>query len=299
MVVVTTIRSLEKDMSTVDIFKEIVNSISAQVAIIDSQGVILETNQAWQDFAKDNGMPQGFHSIGLNYLSICDCSPEQPDDDPAKIAQGIRSVINGELAEFITHYPCHSPEKKRWFVLRVVPFRKAGDEKFIITHENVTPLMLAQEELKEKEQELLFEREKLEETNIALRVLLRQRDEDKSRIEETVYTNAEQLVLPYVEKLKLGKLSEKQRLLIEIVDNNLKDIISPFLKSLSNLGILLTPQETEVANLVRDGRSTKEIAEIMGLSTSGVEFHRKRLRKKFGLTNSSKNLRSFLLTIMK
>ncbi len=284
-------------MSKVGLFKEIVNSISAQVAIIDSHGVIIDTNQAWQDFAIENGMPNDFNSIGSNYLTICDCAPGKEEDDPAKIAQGIRQVINGDIPEFITHYPCHSPTQKRWFILRVVPFRKEDDEKFIITHENVTPLMLAQEKLKQKEQELILERERLEETNIALRVLLRQRDEDKARMEETVYMNAEQLVIPYIEKLKIGKLSDKQRLLVEIADNNLKDIISPFLKSLSTLGILLTPQETEVANLVRDGRSTKEIAEIMGLSISGIEFHRKRLRKKLGLSNTSKNLRSFLLSI--
>lgn len=284
-------------MSKVDIFKEIVNSISAQVAIINTKGVIIDTNQAWQDFAVENGMPDDFDSVGVNYLTICDCAVKDKDDDPSKIAQGIREVINGNIPEFLTHYPCHSPSQKRWFILRVVPFRKEDDEKFIITHENVTPLMLAQEKLEQKEKELLFEREKLEETNIALRVLLRQRDQDKARMEETVYMNAEQLVLPYIEKLKLAKLPDKQRLLVDIVDNNLRDIISPFLKSLSTLGILLTPQETEVANLVRDGRSTKEIAEIMGLSISGIEFHRKRLRKKLGLANTPKNLRSFLLSI--
>lgn len=286
-------------MSEAGLFKEIVNSISAQVAIINSHGAIIDTNQAWQDFSVENGMPDDYDSIGSNYLTTCDCADSKEDEDLSKIAKGIRQVINGDLPEFITHYPCHSPTQKRWFILRVVPFRKEGDEKFIVTHENVTSLMIAQEKLEQKEQELIFEREKLEETNIALRVLLRQRDEDKARMEETVYMNAEQLVLPYIEKLKLGKLTGKQRLLVEIADNNLKDIISPFLKSLSTLGILLTPQETEVANLVRDGRSTKEIAEIMGLSISGIEFHRKRLRKKLGLSNTSKNLRSFLISLKK
>ena len=284
-------------MSKFDLYREIVNSISAQVAIIDAQGVVVDTNQAWDNFGVENGMSRDFNSIGSNYLAICDCAIEKNDDKPSKIAQGIRRVINGDVAEFITHYPCHSPDTKRWFILRVVPFRKKGEEKFIITHENITSLMLAQEDLRQKEKELILEREKLEEMNIALRVLLRQRDEDKVRMEETVYMNAEQLVLPYIEKLQLGKLSDKQRLLVEVADNNLRDIISPFLKSLAALGILLTPQETEVANLVREGRSTKEIAEIMGLSLSGINFHRKRLRKKLGLSNTAKNLRSFLLSL--
>jgi len=279
-----------------NLYMEVVNSITAQVAIIDIHGVILDTNQAWRDFALENGMDPGFDSIGANYLSICETATEKENDDPGRVADGIRKVLNGELKEFITHYPCHSPEQKRWFVARVVPFRQEGEAKAIITHENITPIMVVQEKLEKKERELLLEREKLEETNIALRVLLRQRDEDRDRMEETVYNNVDRLVLPYLEKLMQSRLNDRQRALMEIADNNLRDIVSPFLRSLSTLGLLLSPQETEVAVLVRDGRTSKEIAEVMGLSLSGVDFHRKRLRKKLGIVNTQKNLRSFLLT---
>jgi DNA-binding CsgD family transcriptional regulator len=283
-------------MQNNNLYKEIVNSISAQVAIIDNRGVIMETNQAWQNFAQENGMPQTFDSVGSNYLSICEVAANL-EEDASLVAKGIRRVITGEIPEFVTHYPCHSPDQKRWFVVRVVPIRDEREARAIVTHENITPIMIMQEELKQKESELLQEREKLEETNTALRVLLRQRDEDKSRLEETVYNNVDRLVLPYIEKLLQGRLADTHRTLAEIADNNLRDIISPFLRTLSSLGLLLTPQEIEVANLVRNGRSSKEIAEIMNLSISGVDFHRKRLRQKLGLANTQKNLRSFLMTL--
>ena len=267
------------------------------MAIIDKRGVILETNQAWQNFANENGMPEAFESVGANYLSICDADTPSRQDDAGLVAAGIRRVISGEITEFATHYPCHSPEKKRWFVVRVVPFREEKVAKIIITHENITPIMEMQEELEQKEGELRQEREKLEETNTALRVLLRQRDEDKLRLEETVYNNVDRLVLPYIEKLVQGRLSDKHRTLAEIADTNLRDIVSPFLRTLSSLGFMLTPQETEVANLVRSGRTSKEIAEIMNLSVSGVDFHRKSVRRKLGLANTQKNLRSYLMTL--
>ena len=287
-------------MGTTDLYREVVNSISAHVAIIDGEGVILETNRAWDEFANENEMEQSFQSIGTNYLNICDVATDVESEDSveaSEVAQGIRGVLNGNLGEFMTHYPCHSPEQKRWFVVRVVPLREEQEAKAIVTHENITPIMEMQEALREKEIELLQEREKLEETNTALRVLLRQRDEDKTRLEETVYNNVDRLVLPYIEKLLQGRLSDKHRTLAEIADNNLRDIISPFLRTLSSLGLLLTPQEIEVANLVRNGRSSKEIADIMGLSVAGIDFHRKRLRQKLGLANTKKNLRSFLLTL--
>ena len=287
-------------MAATDLYREVVNSISAHVAIIDEKGLILETNQAWEQFADDNDMQDAFQSVGSNYLSICEVAADDEVDEATEaglVAHGIRGVLTGKLPEFATHYPCHSPGKKRWFMVRVVPFREEQKAKAIVTHENITPIMEMQEALKQKEAELLQEREKLEETNTALRVLLRQRDEDRTRLEETVYNNVDRLVLPYIEKLLQGRLADKHRTLAEIADNNLRDIISPFLRTLSSLGLLLTPQEIEVSNLVRNGRSSKEIADIMGLSVAGVDFHRKRLRQKLGLANTKKNLRSFLLTL--
>lgn len=283
-------------MAQKNLYQEIINSISTHVAIIDEDGVILETNKAWQDFGEENDMPESFDSVGSNYLTICKEAVDDTENDVSEITRGIQNVLSGDLPEFVTHYPCHSPDQKRWFNVRVVPFLGEELTRIIVTHENITPIMLMQEELKKKESELVQEREKLAETNTALRVLLRQRDEDRLRLEETVYNNVDRLVLPYIEKLLQGRLTEKHRTLAEIADNNLRDVISPFLRTLSSLGLLLTPQETEVANLVRNGRSSKEIAEIMNLSVSGVDFHRKRLRQKLGLANTSKNLRSYLMT---
>jgi DNA-binding CsgD family transcriptional regulator len=278
-----------------NLYQVIIDSMSAHVAILNEHGVILETNRSWQDFARENEMVEPCDSIGINYLETCEDPPGNHGEEGSAVAEGIRKVLGGELHEFLTHYPCHSPNKKRWFAVRVVPFRDDKNSHVIVTHENITPIIEIQEELEAKEVELRGERERLEETNIALRVLLRQRDEDKTRIEETIYVNVDRLVLPYLEQLLQGKLSDKQRTLAEVIDANLRDIISPFLQNLSALNMLLTPQEIEVANMVRSGRTSKEIAEVLGISTSGVDFHRKRLRQKLGLTNSSKNLRSYLL----
>jgi DNA-binding CsgD family transcriptional regulator len=280
-----------------NLYQVIIDSMSAHVAILNEHGVILETNRSWQDFARENEMVEPCDSIGINYLETCEDPPGNHGEEGSAVAEGIRKVLGGELHEFLTHYPCHSPNKKRWFAVRVVPFRDDKSSHVIVTHENITPIIEIQKELEAKEVELRGERERLEETNIALRVLLRQRDEDKTRIEETIYVNVDRLVLPYLEQLLQGKLSDKQRTLAEVIDANLRDIISPFLQNLSALNMLLTPQEIEVANMVRSGRTSKEIAEVLGISTSGVDFHRKSLRQKLGLTNSSKNLRSYLLAL--
>ncbi len=284
-------------MQDQNLYKVVIDSMSAHVAILDEEGEIIETNRSWQEFGRKNGVLDSVESIGVNYLKVCETATERPDDDAARVAQGIRLILAGELDEFLAQYPCHSPEEKRWYAVRVVPYRDEMVRRAIVTHENITPIMEVQEALQVKEAELMRERERLEETNIALRVLLRQREEDKARMEETIYANVDRLVLPYMEKLLQGHPTEKQRTLLEIVDANLRDIVSPFLHSLATLNMSLTPQEIEVANMVRSGKSSKEIAEVLNLSVSGVDFHRKRLRRKLDLTHTSKNLRSYLLSL--
>lgn len=280
------------------LYKTIVDSISAHVAILDADGRILETNRAWEEFGQSNGMPENYRFLGVNYLNICDQGSRESEDEASQVGQGIRQVLTGELDEFLTQYPCHSPQRKQWYAVRVVPYRDDDRErKVIVTHENITPFIEAQEKLKVKEMELRRQQERLEETNIALRVLLRQREEDKKRIEETVMANVDRLVFPYLEKLQQSQLTEKQRTLVEVADTNLRDIVSPFLHSLASLGLMLTPQEIEVASMVRTGKSSKEIAAVLGLSVAGVDFHRKGIRRKLGLTRTSKNLRSHLLSL--
>ena len=287
----------EKEMPREDLYRVVVDSLSAHVAILDEQGVILETNDAWQKYARMNGMKDGYDCVGLNYFTICQAASLDPDDDAGRVALGIRQVMQGTLDEFLHQYPCHSPDEKRWYAVRVVPYRDRQVHRVIVTHENITPIMLVQEELVRKEEEIRSQAERLEETNIALKVLLRQRGEDKNRIEQTIYANVDRLVLPYVERLQQSKLSAAQRTLAEIIYTNLREITASFLHSLGNLKVILTPQEIEVAGMVRSGRSSKEIAEVLNLSVSGVDFHRKSLRRKLGLTNDSTNLRSYLLSL--
>jgi len=105
------------------------------------------------------------------------------------------------------------------------------------------------------------------------------------------------IYLPYIQKLKQGQLSEKDKTLVGIVDDHLNDIISPLMQSLSNAGVMLTPQEMQVLFLVKDGKTTSEIADILFVSEATISFHRKNLRDKPGLKNRQTNIRSFLLSM--
>ena len=155
----------------------------------------------------------------------------------------------------------------------------------------------ANKALKKREKELKLNTIKQEEVNTALKVLLKQRDQDKTEIEEKVIFNVKELVLPYLEKLKAGKLSSQQKNYISVLESNLTEIISPFVHKLSSSYYNLTPKEIQVADLIKKGKTTKEIAHLLKSSTRVIDFHRNNLRKKFGLINKKTNLRSYLLTL--
>ena len=273
------------------------NSLSAHIAILNQDGVIVETNTAWRNYAINNGMPESYDFNGMNYLQICDASKGSDANDVGKVAEGIRAVIQGDLTEFLYDYPCHSKDGPHWYYMRAIRMSGDGPIRVVTSHEEITALKLSEEALRKSQAELTEEKQSLEETNIAMKVLLKQREEDKLELEKKVLNNVKDLVLPYVEKLKNSRLGAKDRTLVEIIDTHLQDIISPLLQRFVNAKILLTPQEMQVASLVKDGKTSKEIADVLNVSETTVNFHRKNLRVKFGLRNKRTNLRSYLMSI--
>jgi PAS domain S-box-containing protein len=156
---------------------------------------------------------------------------------------------------------------------------------------------LADKNLRQKERELQLNALHLEETNIAMKVLLEKREKDKNELEEMVLANVRGLLLPCLERLRGCRLNDRQSIYADILESNLQTIVSPFLHRLSNRFLNLTPTEIQVAGLVREGKTSKEIASLINVSERGVEFHRNNIRRKLDLTNAKKNLRTYLLSL--
>ena len=162
---------------------------------------------------------------------------------------------------------------------------------------DITLRKRAEEELKKRERELEAKTRNLEEVNIALKVLLKRREEDKTELEEKVLSNVRELVEPYVEKLRKTPLSIDQTAYVNIIETSLNDIVSPFLHNLRSKYLNLTPREIQIANLIREGKTTKEIAKLLNSSQGAIDFHRNNIRNKLGLKHKNANLRSYLLSM--
>jgi PAS domain S-box-containing protein len=172
-----------------------------------------------------------------------------------------------------------------------------GTKKSVASFMDITPWKQAQRRLKKRETELQIKSRSLEELNTALRVLLREREEDRVELEQKVLANVKSLVLPYLEKVRQARLDTKTLAYLDILESNLVDIVSPFSRRLSSKYLQLTPKEIQIANFVKEGKTSKEIAEILNVSKSAVDIHRFRLREKLGLNKRKANLRSHLTAL--
>jgi PAS domain S-box-containing protein len=147
------------------------------------------------------------------------------------------------------------------------------------------------------EEELRARTEELAEINSALRVVLRKSREECEENTIKMASHIRQLAFPHLEKLKLARLTGRQAAYVQLLDEALSQITSQDVSSLSDLQRKLTSSEFQVAVLIRQGRTSKQLSEILSLSCRTIESHRKSIRKKLGLQHSKTNLRSHLASI--
>ncbi len=125
----------------------VVDGLTSHIAIVDAGGRILAVNARWREFAEENGGSFIAVGEGANYLAVCDGAARNNGCAAEEVAAGIRKVLKGKSPEFSTEYPCHSPTEQRWFIVRVTPFPGEGPRRALVSHENITTRVLAEQAL--------------------------------------------------------------------------------------------------------------------------------------------------------
>lgn len=137
----------------------------------------------------------------------------------------------------------------------------------------------------------------LEEANIALRVLMKHNKQEQKNFEAKLQAYVNDLVMPYLNKLKKSNLDERNKKYLQALESNLNSVLSPFLSNFQSLYRKLTPQEIQIVDLIGKGKSTKEIADMLNAAVNTIATHRNNIRKKLNLRNAKVNLRSHFMSL--
>ena len=129
---------------------DVLNALTANIAVLDQRGIIVGVNEAWKRFARENGAPDAECYVGTNYFSVCECALDGDVDGTARaVLDGLGAVMRGEAGDFFIEYPCHSPSQERWFCLRATRVSRGSVIGIVVAHEDITARKKAESELEQ------------------------------------------------------------------------------------------------------------------------------------------------------
>lgn len=196
------------------------NALSSQIALVDQDGNIIAVNDPWRHFAQANGAASNV-SEGANYLEVCLNSRGRDAEMGYRFGERLRAVLDGQADTFTLEYPCHGPNDRRWFSATVSSFEDNHRRYAVVTHENITHRVQAEQHLIEaaRQATLLEERQRISRelhdgvsqtlfsimtiSQTVPRMIEQQRDRALEKLDEIV-------------KLSSGALSEMRVLLLEL-----------------------------------------------------------------------------------
>jgi hypothetical protein len=124
----------------------VIDALASQLCVVDPHGTIVAVNRAWQDYGFDNPPISNRSGVGANYLSVCGGASGAGSEEARAFAEGVRSVLQGNVEIFELEYPCHSPTENRWYLGRVTPL-DINPGGAVISHLDITKRKLVEFEL--------------------------------------------------------------------------------------------------------------------------------------------------------
>jgi DNA-binding CsgD family transcriptional regulator/PAS domain-containing protein len=222
------------------------------------------------------------------------------DDFPAPVLGIVQGGESIGLSGVELEVDCTVAGEVKSLVLTVLPCHLGDGPGFFLLGTDITAQKMLQRELVRSERALRRQATITDERNAALRVLLEQREQDRTELEQRVVGNVEQLIEPTLDRLSKALRHRPERMELEALRVNLREIVGPFAQRLRDVkgdAAPLTRRETEVANLVRLGKTSDEIAVALHIGRSSVAFHRANIRRKLGIAKRGPHLATHLASL--
>ena len=267
-----------------DRLRSILDSSPDSITVTDAEVNIIDCNQATLD---NLGYPSKEELIGKNaFETIVEKDHERAMKNFAiVIEKGSIHNIEYEIVRKDGHlFPANLSAS-------AIKDASGNIEGFVSIAQNITKRKKAESALKESEALLRDQKLELEQKNIALREIIAQIEIEKRKIMDDIDANASTSLLPILEKLKGDETTQKY---VDLLKHHIQGLTSTYGSKIGEIGTKLTSRELEICNMIKGGLSNKDISRLLNISDQTVEGHRKKIRKKLGLTNKQINLTAYL-----
>lgn len=137
-----------------DFVQAVLDAMNSHIAVLDSDGVIIAVNGAWEEFSRQfspSGRPVPNSLVGSDYLEICEAESRFKNEGTSEVAERIRRVIRGESEHETVDYPFHSPSEQRWFLMNITPVKR-GKGEVVVSLTNVTERRRIEVDLRESDE---------------------------------------------------------------------------------------------------------------------------------------------------
>ena len=273
-------------------YRVIFDQAAVGIAHTSPQGNFLMVNQRFCDLL-------GYDQQELQAMTLKDLT--HPDDFK-KERTNLVKMLDDQIKVHVMEKRLYRKDGSQIWGRATISLVKdpAGQPRYFIgILEDITDRKYMEDALRIRERQLSEKTRHLEEVNQALKAMLDHREVEKRSIEESMLLNLKKLVFPYLDSLQNCKLDNQAQTYLSIISANLEDLFSPLSSSLFAKYLDFTPTEINVADYIRQGKSSKQISELMNVSPSSIAFHRNNIRKKLGLSQKSINLNTYLNSLTK
>jgi DNA-binding CsgD family transcriptional regulator len=265
----------------------IIDCLPVGILLLDINFTICKFNSMYGKYIEMSTGYSAADSIGKNYF---DCNPEASVSIVDQFLY-VKTTIQQHDSYQHPYTDWESIEQSYWNAHLVPLQHKQSLTGFLLLAMDVTERVNTLKLIDSKNTEI-------EQLKTTLATILKLKEQLGDEIEEKMLANTKYILAPLVDKLK-GSLDNSEHLPyvdgIELVINNLG---SGFAQRLGIHGYGLTPKEMQIAVMINVGKTTKEIAECLHISTDSIDFHRKNIRTKLGFKNKSANLQAALSTLL-
>lgn len=289
---ITATRKAEREREAAEQrYRSVVEDQTEIISRLTIDGTLLFVNNAYcRFFGKDRE-----ELIGRKW------QPSAYPDDVATIERQLSRISPESRVRVVNNRVFRGDGEIRW-----VQFINRGifnaDNKLIEIQSvgrDITELKATQQSLLQKERELSEKNAKLEKLNIAFEVVIEQKNEQLGNLKSDIIKHYNAFVKPYVNELKHIAKGRQEIQYLQLIDQGIQDILSPFADELLSLNRHLSPMEMKVAGLIRSGLQIQAIATELNISPHTVKYHRKNIRTKLGIQNQKINLRTHLLQVIR